>query len=264
MVGEADEVIVVDDHITGVLTEHQAGRCLDMRRSGVRLRGRKSTPGRYFQVANPGTGWGGTDIADPLSIIEQWDAGRAWPGLRLLMTSTTGQHAAWYVLDDDLVPREQDMPASMQAVVARIGENCEPSLSTVLFLGGAGGSLRAGVTDNPVLLTRAIKQALVNVTCGGAPAYVWPGGGITVMVDVMRMPEHSFGTVPTPAIVAPIEFSMRQEDYRALGGHMEHVRSLADVLRTGAWHDDGAPTGRRWSVPSSANPWPLGQPPLLG
>ena len=264
MIGEADEVIVVDDHITGVLTEHQAGRCLDMRRSGVRLRGRKSTPGRYFQVANPGTGWGGTDIADPLSIIEQWDAGRAWPGLRLLMTSTTGEHAAWYVLDDDLVPRQQVMPPSMRAVVDRIGENCEPSLCTVLFLGGAGGSLRAGVTDNPVLLTRAIKQALVNVTCGGAPAYVWPGGGITVMADVMRMPEHSFGTVPTPAIVAPIEFSMRLDDYRALGGHMDHVRSLGDVLRTGAWHDDGAPTGRRWSVQGATNPWPLGQPPLLG
>src|ERR1700754_4866815 len=41
MAALADEVIVVDDHITGVLSEHQAGRCLDMRRSGVRLRGRK-------------------------------------------------------------------------------------------------------------------------------------------------------------------------------------------------------------------------------
>jgi hypothetical protein len=264
MFGAADEVIVVDDHITGVLTEHQAGRCLDMPLSGVRLRGRKSTPGRYFQVANPGTGWGGTDIADPLSIIESWDPGRAWPGLRLLMTSTTGEHAAWYVLDDTLTPRQQDMPASSQAIVARIGENCEPSQSSVLFLGGAGGSLRAGVTDNPVLLTRAIKRALVNVTCGGAPAYVWPGGGITVMVDVMRMPEHSFGTVPTPAIVAPIEFSMRYDDYRALGGHVDHVRALEEVLRVGAWHDDGAPTARRWSLQDASNPWPLGQPPQLG
>jgi hypothetical protein len=57
----------------GVLTEHQAGRCLDMAPSGIRLRGRKSTPGRYFQVAEPGTGWGGTDISDPLSIVESWD-----------------------------------------------------------------------------------------------------------------------------------------------------------------------------------------------
>ena len=49
--GHVDEVIVVDDHITGVLTEHQAGKCLDMRAAGIRVRGRRSTPGRYFQVA---------------------------------------------------------------------------------------------------------------------------------------------------------------------------------------------------------------------
>ena len=262
--GQCDEAVVVDDHITGVLTEHQAGRCLDMRRSGIRIRGRKSTPGRYFQVANPGTGWGGTDIADPLSIIEGWDPAVAWPGLRLLMTSTTGEQAGWYVLDDELVPQPQAMPAAVQAVVDRIGENCEPSQSTVLFLGGAGGSLRAGVTENPVLLTRAIKQALVNVTCGGAPAYVWPGGGITIMADVLRMPDHSFGTVPTPAIVAPIEFSMRLDDFEALGGHRDHVRSLEQVLRSGAWHDDGAPRARRWQQIAPANPWPLGRPPLLG
>lgn len=262
--GKLDEVVVVDDHITGVLTEHQAGRCLDMRPSGIRMRGRKSTPGRYFQVANPGTGWGGTDIADPLAIIESWDAEAAWPGLRLLMTSTTGEHASWYVLDDKLQPVEQDMPEEVRRIVERIGENCEPSLTTVLFLGGAGGSLRAGVTENPVLLTRAIKDALVNVTCGGAPAYIWPGGGITVMADVMRMPDNSFGTVPTPAIVAPIEFSMKLDDYRALGGHMDHVRTLEDALRRGAWHNEGAPTSRKWVPLPAANPWPLARPPLLG
>ena len=262
--GVADEVVVVDDHITGVLTEHQAGRCLDMPPSGVRMRGRKSTPGRYFQVANPGTGWGGTDIADPLSIIEGWDAECTRPGMRLLMTSTTGEHASWYVLDDALKPVQHEMPDEVQRIVQRIVDNCEPSLCTVLFLGGAGGSLRAGVTDNPVLLTRAIKQALVNVTCGGAPAYVWPGGGITVMVDVLRMPDNSFGTVPTPAIVAPIEFSMKLDDYRELGGHMEYVRPLDDVLRRGAWHNDGAPMSMQWAGSTAGNPWPLANGPLLG
>src|SRR5262249_17844197 len=65
-----DEVIVVDDHITGVLSEHQGGRFLDMKPAGIRVRGRRSTPGRYFQVAQPGLGWGGTDVSDPLEIIE--------------------------------------------------------------------------------------------------------------------------------------------------------------------------------------------------
>lgn len=262
--GKADEVIVVDDHITGVLTEHQAGRCLDIPPSGIQIRGRRSTPGRYFQVANPGTGWGGTDVMDPLSIIEGWDGKVAWPGLRLLLTSTTGEHAAWYVLDEKLQPVESEMPADVRDVVDRISENCEPSLSTVLFLGGAGGSLRAGVTENPVLLTQAIRRSLVNVTCGGAPAYLWPGGGITLMADVMRMPDNSFGTVPTPALVAPIEFTMRLDDYRALGGHMDYVRKLSDVLVSGAWHNEGAPTHRRWLQASEDNAWPAQAGPMLG
>ena len=262
--GLVDEVVVVDDHITGVLSEHQAGRCLGLPRSGLKLRGRKSTPGRYFQVANPGTGWGGTDIADPLSILEPWDAAEAWPGQRLLMVSTTGEHAAWFELDSALQPQPAQMPAAVRAIVERIGENCEPALCTVLFVGGAGGSLRAGVTDNPVQLTRAIKNKLVNVSCGGAPAYVWPGGGITVMVDVSRMPANSFGTVPTPAIVAPIEFSMRLDDYQALGGHMAYVRPLTQVLATGGWHADGAPRARRTVAAATENPWPLGAAPLLG
>jgi hypothetical protein len=180
------------------------------------------------------------------------------------MVSTTGEHAQYFVLDEQRVPQPQPMPAAVQRVVERIGENCEPSLATVLFVGGAGGSLRAGVTENPVQLTRAIKNTLVNVTCGGAPAYVWPGGGITVMVDVARMPDNSFGTVPTPAIVAPIEFTMRLADYRDLGGHMRFVRPLAEVLATGAWHHDGAPTARRFIAAQPANPWPIGQGPLLG
>ena len=39
----------------------------------------QSTPGRYFQVANPGLGWGGTDITDPLAIIQKIDPARS-PG----------------------------------------------------------------------------------------------------------------------------------------------------------------------------------------
>jgi hypothetical protein len=230
--GHADEVIVVDDHITGVLTEHQAGKFLGMRPAGLRVRGRRSTPGRYFQVANPGLGWGGTDISDPLSIVEKIDPKTAWPGLRLLMVSTTGEHAAWFVLDAALRPQPAEMPPAIAAAVARIGENCEPARCTVLFMAGAGGSLRAGATENPVLLTRAVQQGRARVTSGGAPVYVWPGGGITYMADVTAMPAKSFGSVPTPALVAPIEFTLPLADYAALGGHLGRVRRVADVLAT--------------------------------
>ncbi|MBV9115245.1 MAG: 6-hydroxynicotinate reductase [Hyphomicrobiales bacterium] len=228
--GAVDEVVVVDDHITGVLSEHQAGKFLGMRPSGVRVRGRKSTPGRIFQVAEPGTGWGGTTITDPLTLIQSIDPKLAWPGLRLLFTSTTGEDALFCVLDEALRPVPTTMPAAVAKVVERIGENCEPALASVLFMAGAGGSLRAGVTENPVLLTRSIHDLGVRVTMGGAPVYLWPGGGITVMVDVTQLPRNAFGSVPTPALVAPIEFTMPRDAYKTLGGHMEEVTSLAEVV----------------------------------
>ncbi|HUG61263.1 MAG TPA: 6-hydroxynicotinate reductase [Methylomirabilota bacterium] len=228
--GEADEVIVLDDHITGVLSEHQAGKVLGMPPTGIKIRGRKSTPGRYFQVAEPGLGWGGTDVTDPLSVILKIDPATAWPGLRLLITSTTGEDALFCVLDEALRPIPAEMPASVRAVVDRIGENCEPSLASVLFMAGAGGSLRAGVTGNPVLLTRSVAAGETRVTMGGAPVYLWPGGGITVMADVTRLPRNAFGYVPTPAIVAPIEFTLPRALYERLGGHGDEIVAVADLL----------------------------------
>ncbi len=254
-VGHVDEVVVVDDHITGVLSEHQAGRLLEMPPTGIRMKGRRSTPGRYFQVAEPGTGWGGTNVEDPLTILKPFDARVAWPGLRLLMVSTTGEQWAYYQLDADLVPQPQVAPDVLRYSAELIAENCEPSLCSVLFMGGAGGSLRAGVTTNPVKLTHSVKSALTHVSCGGAAAYVWPGGGITVMVDVMQMPGNSFGYVPTPALVAPIEFTLRLADYALLGGHVDRVQPVASVVNPSVVRvsaarnepDPNSPANFRWN-----------------
>jgi hypothetical protein len=246
--GRIDDVVVVDDHITGVLSEHQAGKMLGIPETGIKMKGRRSTPGRYFRVAEPGTAWGGTNITDPLSILAPFNPKIAWAGLRLLMVSTTGEHYAYYELDDALRPLEQDLPETLRLSVERIKENCEPALSTVLFMGGAGGSLRAGVTENPVKLTRSVRDSLTRVTCGGAPVYVWPGGGITLMVDVSRMPENAFGYVPTPALVAPVEFTLGLDDYSALGGYVDRVRPLSALLNN---------EGRRHVSARAENPWPL-------
>jgi hypothetical protein len=79
--------------------------------------------------------------------------------------------------------------------------------------------------------------------------YVWPGGGITFMVDVTRMPQNAFGYVPTPALVAPIEFTLKLSDYSALGGYMDQVRSLDSISPT---------KGQTRRVAAhSDNPWPL-------
>ncbi len=255
--GLVDEVVVVDDHITGVMSEHQAGKVIGWEPTGIKIKGRRSTPGRYFQVAEPGTGWGGTDLDDPLVILGEFDAKVARPGQSLLMVSTTGEQFAYYELDEELRPVRLDMPERLMPSVGRIEENCEPALCSVVFMGGAGGSLRAGVTENPVKLTRSVKEALTFVTCGGAPTYIWPGGGITVMADVTRMPENSFGYVPTPALVAPIEFTMRRSDYEALGGHMGHVMPLADAIAgMKAKQNDHILKGKRQVGQGKDNPWP--------
>ena len=80
--------------------------------------------------------------------------------------------------------------------------------------------------------------------------YIWPGGGITFMVDVTRIPDGAFGHVPTPALVAPVEFTLPLEAYRALGGHMADVVPLAKVLATR--HEE-----RDWRA---GNPWPFEAP----
>jgi 6-hydroxynicotinate reductase len=138
-----------------------------------------------------------------------------------------------------------------------VQENCEPALCSVVFIGGAGGSLRAGVTENPVKLTRSVRETLTHVTSGGAEVYIWPGGGITYMVDVLQMPENSFGYVPTPALVAPIEFTMRLSDYEALGGHMGSVRRLEEVTGADRQLSRGTEPGR-WPVQPHRFGWGRG------
>ena len=123
--GKVDEVVVVDDHITGVLSEHQAGKLLGVPETGIKMKGRRSTPGRYFRVAEPGTAWGGTNIQDPLSILQTFNPKYAWPSLRLLMVSTTGEHYAYFELDESLKPVEKDLPSAQ-----RIGRPDQGELRT--------------------------------------------------------------------------------------------------------------------------------------
>ena len=120
--GHADEVVVVDDHITGVLSEHQAGKVLDVPPTGIRIAGHRSTPGRYFRVAEPGNGWGGTNIENPLSILKPFNPKVAWTGLRLFMVSTTGEQCAYYELDQHLVPQVKPVPKALKASADLIAE----------------------------------------------------------------------------------------------------------------------------------------------
>ena len=68
------------------------------------------------------------------------------------------------------------------------------------------------------------------------------------MVDVSKMPQNSFGSVPTPAIVAPIEFTMRLKDFQDLGGHVNHIRKLEEI------QDSRDTKISNWN---EENPWPF-------
>ena len=67
-----------------------------------------------------------------------------------------------------------------------------------------------------------------HLTIGGAPAYVYPGGGINFIVDTAKVVNHAFTWVPTPATVAPVEYTITKEDYAKIGGHMNCIKNVED------------------------------------
>jgi hypothetical protein len=225
----ADEVIVLDAHLIGQFTEHAAGRELGAKYSGLRLKARRSTPGRYF--GEHGQGWGGTPIENPLDIVEGFDPKIAKPGMTVLITETTAERAAMFRLGENGRFEQIELTPKAKVAVEMIGSNCEASKVSALFVGGSGGSARAGVTKIPVKLNRAIHENRAKLTVGGAPAYILPGGGITFFVDVEKVLVKAFTYVPTPATVAPLEYTMRLDEYLEMGGHNESIRKLKGVLK---------------------------------
>jgi NAD-dependent dihydropyrimidine dehydrogenase PreA subunit len=220
----ADEVIVIDSHITSLFTEHTAGTYLGTARSGVRLKFRMSTPGRYF--GEHGDGWGGTPFEDPRDIIESIDMSLARAGMTILITETTGQRASMYRVTGKGALEEISLAPKAQELIEMIQNHCEPSRVSGIYVGGSGGSFRAGVSSYPIKLTRAVHGNRAIITVGGAPTYILPGGGIDFLVDVEKVKAGAFTWIPTPATVAPIEVTMRLADYKEIGGHLGSIKSV--------------------------------------
>lgn len=229
----ADEVIVLDSHITSLFTHHTAGRFLGLEPSGIALSFSLSTPGRYF--GRHGDGWGSTDIHDPLEVVSSIDTGKTPPGSTLLVTETTGQRAAMFRLGTDGRFHPIELTTEAKTAVDAIAETCQESRVSAIYVGGAGGSARAGVTKYPLRLTRAVHARKATLTCGGAPVFVLPGGGITFYVDVEQVMAGAFTWVPTPATVAPIEYTIALRDYEEMGGHAKAVKPFS--TREPTWVD---------------------------
>lgn len=224
-----DEAIILDHHVVGLLSEHLAGEQVGLKWSGVIPNARKSTNGRYF--GERGNGWGGTNIKDPRDAIKDVDMKAAKPGIKILVTETTGQKAALFKLmkNGDIV--EILMTPEAQHVVELISSTCEEARVSAVYVGGAGGSARAGVTNYPIKLTQAVHKGEANLTIGGAPTYVLPGGGINFLVDVEKIVPKAFTWVPTPATVAPVEYTMTKEKYKKIGGHIDKVVDVSVIKK---------------------------------
>jgi 6-hydroxynicotinate reductase len=221
----ADEVIVLDSHLTGLMSEHAAGVYVGAKPSGVRLAFKRSTPGRYF--GDHGKGWGGTSILDPRDIIKSIDMTVAKPGMKVLITETTGRKAICLEVGPRGEIIEVPMPGDAARAIAELADTCQESRASAIYCGGSGGSARAGVTRSPIKLTRAVHAMKARLTVGGASAFLLPGGGINFMVDVEKVMPGAFTWVPTPAIVCPIEYTMTLEDFREMGGHIEAIKPFA-------------------------------------
>ena len=224
----ADEVIVIDSHITSLFTEHTAGTYLGTTPSGAHLKFRKSTPGRYF--GEHGDGWGGTPIEDPKDVIESIDMRIAHPGMTILITETTGQRSAMYRVLRKGGLEEIPLSQKAQELIEMIQNHCESSRVSGIYVGGSGGSWRAGVGTYPIKLTRAVHQNRAIITVGGAPTFILPGGGIDFLVNVEKVKAGAFTWIPAPATVAPIEVTMKLADYIEIGGYLESIKSVS-VLR---------------------------------
>lgn len=218
----ADEVIVLDSHLTGLMSAHPAGVFVGCRPSGVHLRFRLSTPGRYF--GDHGQGWGGTSVENPLDIVEGVDMTVGRPGMRLLITETTGRKAVLFELGPEGAFKEIAMTSEAQAVIKELADSCQESRTSGIYCGGSGGSARGGVTRYPIKLTQAVHAMKARLTIGGAPTFLLPGGGINFLVDVERVMPGAFTWVPTPATVCPIEYTMTLDEFRKIGGHEEAVK----------------------------------------
>jgi len=223
-----DEAIVLDHHVIGLLSEHRAGEEVGMKYSGVVPNGRKSTRGRYFGEA--GHGWGGTHIEKAVDAVKSVDMNIAREKMKILVTETSAQKAALLEVQKDGLVNEIPMTAEVQAIVDLIGDNCETAGVSAVYVGGTGGSARAGVTNYPIKLSQAIHCGEAKMTIGGAPTFILPGGGINFMVDVSKVVPKAFTWVPTPATVAPVEYTLTRDKYEEIGGHVTRIRPLAELL----------------------------------
>ncbi|MEL7623056.1 MAG: 4Fe-4S binding protein [Clostridiales bacterium] len=219
-----DECLVIDHHVIGLCTEHLAGAAIGLSWSGVVPNATKSSRGRYF--GEHGDGIGGTTLMSCRDAIKSVDMSIAKPGMTILVVNTTGEIHELFELQADGEVKAIPMTEKALRVPKAINEACEESRCSVMYTGGTGGSARGGVCKKPLALSKAVHAGKAVLTIGGAPTFILPGGGINFIIDTEQVVANGFSWVPTPATVAPVEYTMKLSDYEAIGGHMDQVKDV--------------------------------------
>jgi 6-hydroxynicotinate reductase len=235
--GVVDELIILDAAITGLMTEHVGAEEVGLPPSGITPVGRKSTPGRY--LGEKGNGWGGTIVEKPQDAIKNIDLKVAWPGMRILVTEPNMERMALLEMQEGGKLVEVELTEKVLAVIAGIKKRSEPSRVAALYVGGIGGGVRRSISrDFPLRVSKAVAEGKIVVTSGGAPVFIFPGGGITYMVDVEKVPPKSFTWIPTPCTVAPLEFTMEKKTFDEIGGYPGVMKPLSVILNE-TEHEEG-------------------------
>ena len=226
-----DEVITVDYDITSKMSAHTtAGVRYGYPDSGITPVGTYSSQGRYFGI--PGEGWGGSNVMNGVDAIKSIDKTVAWPGLRLLITEPTAVRAVYFELNDKLEPVEKPIPPKVEMVLQYIRDSCEPCNCHASVVAGFGGGIRDVISRTRSLnVNNALRDGKVLYTICGQPVHVYHGGGITCESYVEFMPNDAFSWVPTPAMVCPMEVTMTRETYEEIGGYMEAVQPIEEIMK---------------------------------
>jgi len=225
-----DEGIVIHRHLGGQWGTLVPGPTKGVFRmvSGIRLRGENEIG--WCLPYEGGFGWGMTNLEKPFDIVESFDPGKLNPGFTLLIMEANADRCALFEFTSEGVFKQIETPPQVMEVIEQIRENCQPARVSAYYMAGAGGGAREGVTKQPLRLSEAFRDGKASLTVAGAPALVLVGGGINIMVDVERVKPGSFHWTNAPATVAPIEWTMKLEDFISIGGNVKRIKPLKEVL----------------------------------
>ncbi|MFC1971342.1 4Fe-4S binding protein [Chloroflexota bacterium] len=246
LAGLVDEVIVVDRHLSGqkgasegeetvygrlTTKEEKKTKWGRLTKSGIRMRGTNLRGVIRFPETG-GTGWGMTQVQSPLELIESYDPRKLKPGFTLLITEPDAGKIAFFVFTKEGKFEEAEIPEPVAKGIEVFKAGCEPARVSAFFMPCASGSARTSVVPRKhvLKLNEALRDKKACVTVGGAPTFVMGGGGVPLMVDVERVKAGSFHWTNHPAMVAPLEWTIKLKDFINIGGLVEKLRPLNEVL----------------------------------